>query len=166
MSAPLLKVENLGVRYRAGGRVVNAVRGVSFEIARGRCLGVVGESGSGKSSLARAILGLEDGANEPVPRLDRVSRALARQDVRAGRHEEEARPPGGRAAQRALHVDGAFHGLSGLCERDHVAVPLTLDHVARMGLDASVHQPVVATQQPHPGPVADALVERGGAFDI
>ena len=60
MSAPLLKVENLRVTYRAGGRKVVAVKGVSFEVARGRCLGVVGESGSGKSSLARAILALED----------------------------------------------------------------------------------------------------------
>ena len=60
MSNPLLTVENLHVTYRTGRRVVEAVRGVSFDMARGRCLGVVGESGSGKSSLARAILGLED----------------------------------------------------------------------------------------------------------
>jgi peptide/nickel transport system ATP-binding protein len=60
MSPPLLKVENLRVTYRAGRRGLEAVRGVSFAIARGHCLGVAGESGSGKSSLARAILGLED----------------------------------------------------------------------------------------------------------
>lgn len=66
MSGPLLLVDNLHVAYRTGRRTVPAVRGVSFEVARGRCLGVVGESGSGKSSLARAILALEDGVTGRV----------------------------------------------------------------------------------------------------
>ena len=89
MSAPLLKVENLGVRYRAGGRVVNAVRGVSFEIARGRCLGVVGESGSGKSSLARAILGLEDDVSGRVEFAGREVLKMARAERTAFRRRAQ-----------------------------------------------------------------------------
>jgi oligopeptide transport system ATP-binding protein len=57
MNEPVLQVQDLSVRFHVpGGRVLQAVNGVSFALARGETLGLVGESGSGKSTIARAVL--------------------------------------------------------------------------------------------------------------
>ena len=53
----LLTVDNLVVDYGTGRP---AVDGVSLTLAPGETLGLVGESGSGKSSIARAVMGLQD----------------------------------------------------------------------------------------------------------
>jgi peptide/nickel transport system ATP-binding protein len=58
MSAPLLEVRDLSVRFRTRDGVVQAVSNLSYTLRRGETLGVVGESGSGKSVTSLAIMGL------------------------------------------------------------------------------------------------------------
>jgi peptide/nickel transport system ATP-binding protein len=57
MTGTLLEVRNLWVRFPTPTGVVEAVRGISFDVA-GEKLGIVGESGSGKSTVGRAVLRL------------------------------------------------------------------------------------------------------------
>jgi oligopeptide/dipeptide ABC transporter ATP-binding protein len=74
---PLLSVRDLKVRFRAKSGLramierheaiwLDAVCGVSFDIAEGQTFGLVGESGSGKTTLARAIIGLLEPAGGTI----------------------------------------------------------------------------------------------------
>jgi len=55
---PILKVENLTTQFFTYAGVVQAVRGVSFEIFPGEAVGLVGESGCGKSVTGLSIMRL------------------------------------------------------------------------------------------------------------
>jgi oligopeptide/dipeptide ABC transporter ATP-binding protein len=55
---PLLQVRDLVVGFDSGRSFARAVDGVSFDVRRGRTLGIVGESGCGKSVTAFSIMRL------------------------------------------------------------------------------------------------------------
>jgi len=61
-----LSVRDLVVHFPTVDGVVKATEGLSYELDRGKTLGIVGESGSGKSVSSSAILGLHRGSNAQV----------------------------------------------------------------------------------------------------
>ena len=54
----LLEVENLSVSYFTYAGEVQSVRGISFDVKKGKTTALVGESGCGKSVTAKSLMGL------------------------------------------------------------------------------------------------------------
>jgi len=56
----ILSVRNLNVKFDLRGRILSAIRGISFDLYKSESLAIVGESGSGKSVLVKTFMGLLD----------------------------------------------------------------------------------------------------------
>ncbi len=54
----ILSVKDLEVEFTLRGKVLKAIRGVSFDLQEGESLAIVGESGSGKSVCTKTLLGM------------------------------------------------------------------------------------------------------------
>lgn len=57
---PVLSVRHLTTVFATRAGLFVAVNDLSFDVARGECVGIVGESGSGKSVASLSIMGLVD----------------------------------------------------------------------------------------------------------
>ena len=98
---PLLRVQQLGKEYRLyatprsrlkallTGRPTHrshwALKGVSFELRHGQCLGVIGNNGAGKSSLLKMLAGT---MHPSVGTLERQGRVTAILELGAGFHPD------------------------------------------------------------------------------
>ncbi|MCA3183551.1 MAG: ATP-binding cassette domain-containing protein, partial [Cupriavidus sp.] len=57
-AAPAISVRDLRVTFSGGGKTIQAVNGVSLDVAPGEAVALIGESGSGKSVTLRALMRL------------------------------------------------------------------------------------------------------------
>lgn len=101
MNGAVLHVQELGKEYRLyatprsrlkallTGRPTHrshwALRGVSFSLRRGQCLGVIGNNGAGKSSLLKMLSGTMHPSTGSLQRLGRVTAIL---ELGAGFHPD------------------------------------------------------------------------------
>jgi oligopeptide/dipeptide ABC transporter ATP-binding protein len=126
MSADVLRVEGLSVRYHTAGGAVQAADGITFGLRPGERLGIAGESGSGKSTMALALLRLI----KPPGRIEAGSVWLEGRDLMTLSDEEMRRL---RLARIALVPQGSMNSLNPVLRiRDQIADALR-DH----GVDAT-----------------------------
>lgn len=58
MSENLLEIKDLNIEFRTYDGVVKAINGMTFNVPKGKTVGLVGETGAGKTTTALAIMGL------------------------------------------------------------------------------------------------------------
>ncbi len=128
MTNPAVELEEVCVTYQRGDVAVDAVRGVTLEIAAGEFVAIEGPSGSGKSTLLRTMAGLWPATSgrvmiDGVPLDDRSDSELALLRRR-----------------RIGFVHQLFNLLPDLTAEENVGLPLMLDGLRQDEADARVER--------------------------
>ncbi|CAN5849812.1 ABC transporter ATP-binding protein [soil metagenome] len=137
--APIIAVTDVTRSYRLGERVdgVHALRGVSFDVARGEFVAIVGPSGSGKSTLLN-LLGALDRPTTGSVRID-DSDVATLSDTQLARLRNT----------QIGFVFQQFHLLARTSAVDNVALPLVYAGVGRRERGAQAHAALEAVGLAH-----------------
>ena len=112
-----------GARRPAGGRhrktygVTRALKGVNFEVRRGKVTVLFGENGAGKSTLMKILSGVEQPTGGPADSRRRADRARIDQRCGGPRHLD--------------HPPGAEPGAEPQCPGQHLHRPRATDSYRR-----------------------------------
>jgi len=134
VSAEVLQVRDLRVRYHTPRGAVKAVEGISFSLYQGEKLGLVGESGSGKSTIALAMMRLI----KPPGRIEGGQVLLGGVDLLKLSEEAMRRA---RFARISLIPQGAMNSLNPVMRVRHQIADAIQAHngrISRQDLDARV----------------------------
>ncbi len=124
----MLEVKNLTKHYKVGSgkQVVHAVDDVSFQLAKGKTLGLVGESGCGKSSCARTIIRIYEPTSGQI--------ILGGQDI-STLNQKQLKPI--RKKMQMIFQDPYASLNARMTVRDIIAEPLIAHNVVKRKEDAN-----------------------------
>jgi putative ABC transport system ATP-binding protein len=118
---PLVRIRELHLSVPSAAGLVNILRGVALDIAKGEAVGLVGPSGSGKTSLLMVLAGLERASSGSVALDGREITGLTEDALARLRREQIG------------IVFQAFHLIPTMTALENVAVPLELAGVREAG---------------------------------
>lgn len=114
----ILEAKNLRKEFNVTGGRLHAVDGISFQLERGKTLGVVGESGCGKSTLGKLLIGLDSVTDGEI--------LFKGQDIT---HVKKARRKELRREMQMIFQDPMSSLDPRLCTMELIAEPLTIFRV-------------------------------------
>ena len=114
MSQPVISLTDASLSLMGNAGMVDILRGISLDVAKGETLGLVGPSGSGKSSLLMIMGGLERATGGKVTVLGRDMTAMGEDDLALFRRDHMG------------VVFQSFHLIPTMTALENVATPLEL----------------------------------------
>ena len=118
MPQPIIRLADVGLALESRAGVVDILKGITLDVARGQSLAIVGPSGSGKTSLLMILAGLDPATRGDVHVAGRDFNALDEDAMALARGEDIG------------IVFQSFHLIPTMTALENVALPLEFAGVA------------------------------------